>query len=382
MEGHVRKLGKRWYVTLEIARDPTTGARRRRSLGGYTTQREAREALRAALEQGRRGWQGPERVSVATYFEEWLRGVDLSRASTTAALYRTLLEHHVIPRIGGERLESVTPTLLTRLYSELLAGGGPRGRKLSPKSVRNVHTTIRKAFGDAVADRRLDWNPAEAAKVPRIERDGGPTVWTAAQVATFLHSVDGDRISALWVLVATTGMRRSEALALRWNDVDGERIHIRRALVQYGRLVTEKEPKTARSRRTVALDAAAAEALRRHRVAQAAERLAAGEAYSDEDRVFADEIGRALRPGNVSKDFARAVKAVGLPSIGLHGLRHTFATLGLEAGVDTLYVSEILGHSSPVITSSIYQHARPERLAAAVAKVGDAIYRREGAGDA
>lgn len=376
MEGYVRKLGKRWYVALEITRDPTTGARRRRSLGGYATQREAREALRAALEQGRRGWQGPQRVSVATYLEEWLRGVDLSRAPTTAALYRTLLEHHVIPRIGGERLESVTPALLTRMYSELLASGGPRGRKLSPKSVRNVHTTIRKALGDAVADRRLDWNPAEAAKVPRIERDGGSTVWTAAQVARFLHSVEGDRLAPFWVLVTTTGIRRSEAFALRWSDVDGERIHIRRALVQYGRLVTEKEPKTARSRRTVGLAAAAAAALRRHRVAQAAERLAAGEAYTDEDRVFADQIGRALRPGNVSKDLGRAVRAASLPGIGLHGLRHTFATLGLEAGIDTVYVSEILGHSSPAITMNVYQHTREDRLVGAVERVGDAIFGR------
>ena len=106
------------------------------------------------------------------------------------------------------------------------------------------------------------------------------------------------------------------------------------------------------------------------------ERLAAGETYTDDGRVFADEIGRPLSPGNVSKLFSRLVKAGGLPPLTLHGLRHTFATLGLEAGVDTLYVSELLGHSSPAITMGIYQHTRQERLEGAVRAVGDAIYGR------
>jgi len=76
----------------------------------------------------------------------------------------------------------------------------------------------------------------------------------------------------------------------------------------------------------------------------------------------------------VSAAFRRRVNAAGLPPISLYGLRHTFATLGLEAGVDTVYVSEILGHSSPAITMGVYQHTREERLNAAVRQVGDAIF--------
>jgi integrase len=97
---------------------------------------------------------------------------------------------------------------------------------------------------------------------------------------------------------------------------------------------------------------------------------------SDEGRVFADEVGRPLSPGGVSKLFSRLVKAADLPPLTLHGLRHTFATLGLDAGVDTLYVSELLGHSSPAITMGIYQHTRQERLEGAIRTVGDAIFGR------
>ena len=104
-------------------------------------------------------------------------------------------------------------------------------------------------------------------------------------------------------------------------------------------------------------------------------------AYEAGDRVFADEVGRALSPDGVSKAFAAAVKAAGLPRLTLHGLRHTFATVGLESGVDTVYLSQILGHSNPAITASIYQHTRDERLAAAVRQVGDAIYGRKVGGN-
>ena len=90
--------------------------------------------------------------------------------------------------------------------------------------------------------------------------------------------------------------------------------------------------------------------------------------------MFPNELSEPLTPSTVSAAFRRRVTAAGLPPITLHGLRHTFATLGLEAGVDTLYVSEILGHSSPSITMSIYQHTREERLEKAVRQVGDVIF--------
>lgn len=262
MEGHVeRRSNGRWYPVLQLSPDPETGRRRRTTLGGYATRAEAREALRAAQQRARRGWQGPDRISVAEYLQGWLQGVALSREATTAALYRTLLEHHVVPRIGGERLQRVRPADLTRLYDDLLQGGGPGGRQLSAKSVRNVHTTLRKALADAVAERHLDFNPAEAAKLPKVERNRELQVWTPAEVATFLQHVADDRLGPVYLLAATTGMRRGELLALRWRDVDLEadpaRLQVRRSLVQYGKVIVEKEPKTPRSRRTIALDPAA-----------------------------------------------------------------------------------------------------------------------------
>lgn len=99
----------------------------------------------------------------------------------------------------------------------------------------------------------------------------------------------------------------------------------------------------------------------------------AGPAWEDSGLVFVDERGAALRPERVSWAFRRLVRAAGLPPIGLHGMRHSFATIGLDAGVDVLYLAETLGHSSPAITQNIYQHTRPERLRAAVDTIARAF---------
>jgi hypothetical protein len=166
MNGHIDRKGGRYYVALELdrERDPDTGRieRRRVGAGSYKTKREAEEALREALVGARRGWRGPSRLTLASYLrDEWLPGIDLQLAPTTAALYRTLCEAYMIPRIGGLRLDAITSGDLTKLYADLLVSGSRHGGPLAPKSVRHVHTTIRKALGDAVESRHISLQPRD-----------------------------------------------------------------------------------------------------------------------------------------------------------------------------------------------------------------------------
>jgi len=313
---------------------------------------------------------------VATFLrEEWLPGVEIELAPTTSALYATLARAYIVPRIGTVRLDALSPTDLTTLYRDLLADGGRGGRPLAPKTVRHVHTTLRKALADAVEAKHISWNPATAAKAPKVARTKEPDHWNAEQVGAFLRSVTGDRLEALWVLALTAGMRRGEVLGLRWTDVDldGAKLHVRQTRVAYGKLQVTKEPKTTRGRRPIPLSPLAVEALKAHRTRQKREKLAAGPAYTDSGFVFADEIGDPLDPPSVSASFGRLVRSAGLPRITLHGARHSFATVALEAGVDVPYVSELLGHSSPAITQGVYQHVRTERLEAAMEAITDAI---------
>jgi integrase len=378
--GHIEKRAGRYFVVLEFEpdHDAENGdrLRRRKGAGGYRTKGEAEEALHQAIERSRHGWRGPSRATVATFLrDDWLPGVEMERAATTAALYRTLVEAYVAPRIGNIRLDELTASDLTNLYRNLLREGGKRGRPLAPKTVRHVHTTLRKALGDAVTSNQMTWNPATAAKPPRVSRRNEPAAWKADELQSFFQAVADDRLHALWVLAGTTGLRRGELLGLAWRDIDLDRsiLSVRQTRVAYGKLVVTKEPKTARARRTIPLSARAVEALKAHRKRQAEEKLAAGSAFADLGLVFTNEMGEPLDPSNLSATFARLVREFGLPRITLHGLRHSFATVALEAGVDVLYVAELLGHSSPAITQSVYQHVRPERLEQAVDRISEAI---------
>jgi len=165
----------------------------------------------------------------------------------------------------------------------------------------------------------------------------------------------------MWVLYATTGMRRGELLALRWSDLllpsAGQgRLTVERASVAAGYRVVTSTPKTASSVRPIDLDTATTAALRRHRVRQAEERLAAGEAWAGLDLVFCREDGSPIHPQTATYWFQRAAAEAGLPVIPLHGLRHSCASAALEAGVPAKLVQERLGHNSIRVTLDIYTH--------------------------
>ena len=262
--------------------------------------------------------------------------------------YADTLRGYVIPRVGSLRLVDLTATRLRALYAELLESGSRRGTGgLSARTVGYTHRIVSHTLKDAMRAGLLARNPAAIVNPPRATKPEAKT-WTAEQVAAFLQHVDSDRLRALWVLLATTGMRRGEALGLKWNDVDVKagRVTIRRALVLAGYEVVESLPKTAAGNRVVFLHPQTTATLREHRRAQNEERLAAGPAWSDFEFVFTDEIGGSLHPDRVTKLFVQHAREASLPKIRLHDLRHTVATLALTAGVHTKVVQELLGHAN------------------------------------
>jgi integrase len=293
----------------------------------------------------------PSKGTVKSFLsDEWLPSARATLKPSTAKLYETLIDAYVIPRLGATRLQALTPARLNAFYAELLTTGRAHGKGgLSPTSVRNVHRVIHRALRDAVRWDRLSKNPAEFADPPRAPR---PTmdVWNAKQVGQFLTTAAED--ASMWILLATTGLRRAEALGLRWDDVDqeGARVTIRAALSYVGTRAVLTEPKTSSCRRIVSLPAVTVSALRGHRARQAAVRLEMGPEYQDDGFVFAGPDGAPLKPTTVSRRFERLVEKSGLPRITLHGLRHSWATIALGAGVPAKVASEILGHSSIAVT--------------------------------
>jgi integrase len=199
--------------------------------------------------------------------------------------------------------------------------------------------------------------------------------WTLDELRDFLHEVRHDRLFPAYLLFATTGTRRGEVLGLRWCDVDLDqaRLSVRQTLLTINYELHLSEPKTRRSRRSISLDPATVSALRAHRKAQLEERLAWGESWRDTGLVFTREDGDPVHPGGVSDAFERTVKRARLPRIRLHGLRHTYATLALSAGVPLWAVADLLGHSNVSVTDRFYRHAIPSILEEAAGKVAGLI---------
>lgn len=204
---------------------------------------------------------------------------------TTLAMYRTYVDAHIAPNLGGTQLRAVAPDALNRFYADRLASGRRDGKGgLSTRSVRILHVIIHRALRDAVRWGLVARNVADLADPPRTgprRRRSGPE-----QVSAFLRSVADDRLAGLWRLAAATGMRRGELLGLRWADVDLETasVAIRQSLAVVNHELTLSEPKTAAGRRSLAVNPETVAALRAHRARQATERLACGPAWQDSDR--------------------------------------------------------------------------------------------------
>ena len=195
-------------------------------------------------------------------------------------------------------------------------------------------------------------------------------VWTSQEVREFLDSVATDRLRPLWLLAATTGMRRGELCGLMWKDVNFEasNVAVRRARVPIAGKVAEGTPKSDRAR-VIAIAPATVSALRTHRKAQLEERLAWGEAWQDSGYVFTQADGSPVRPDAVTRAFEAHVIAAAVPRIRLHDLRHTHATLGLAAGIPAKVMSERLGHAKVGITLDLYSHVVPGMQEEAAAKL-------------
>lgn len=207
-------------------------------------------------------------------------------------------------------------------------------------------------------------NPADAATPPRSSGANGPrfSTWNAAQLTAFLRAADGHQLYPLFVLGATTGMRRGELLGLRWSSVslgDAPSVTIVETVVTHGGTVENSTPKTKRSARTIT-HAQTARILRNHRTAQIEERMALGLGTDGDVRVFTRADAVEYRPDSIGQTFGRIAERAGLPHIRLHDLRHTFATLALQAGMHPKVVQERLGHEDIAITLQTYSHVLPE----------------------
>jgi len=244
--------------------------------------------------------------------------------------------------------------------------------------VRHAHGVLRASLNQAVKWRLLVINPALAVELPRLRKKEMKAL-SPEQATKFLEHAAADRLSALFALALTAGMRPGEYLGLQWSDIDLDKgiVVVRRTLVPKKDGGWEfAEPKTAQSARSIPLPKSVTRALVEHRKSQAEEKLKAGSQYENYDLVFTGPKGHAVQLRNlVNRHFKPILRAAGLPqTFRLYDLRHSCATLLLAQGEHPKVVSEWLGHASVTLTLDTYSHVLPTMQQQAAERLETALF--------
>jgi integrase len=321
----------------------------------FATKKEAHAALADLLSRiAKNEHVEPSRQTVSEYLDKWLAGVQGELKASTFDSYSRTIEKHIRPRLGDLKLQRITRTDVKSLKAAMEAS------KLSGRSIEYALAVLKKALSDAVDDGLMGRNPAQGVKPPKNEKPE-LEVWSPVQLRAFLDAVRDHPWFPLWTVLGTCGLRRGEALGLRWRDVEWEppRMWVRRSLVTVGSRTEFTTPKNDHVR-SVDLDPFTTSVLREHRALT--------------ELVFCQPNGNPLDPSKVSKEFRRLAILAGLPPIRLHDLRHSHTTHLLQNGVPVNTVAARLGHADPGFTLRVYGHLLDDSGSQAAKRIGEVVF--------
>ncbi|CAN7732632.1 tyrosine-type recombinase/integrase [Mesorhizobium sp. LjNodule214] len=377
MKGHVKERSPgKWVIVLDIY-DAAGKRRRKWHTFETTSKRKAEEECARLITELKSGnYVEPTKQTIAEFLDEWLKFIKPSVAPKTHERYAEILQKGVAPLLGDVTLAKLKTDRIDGAFTKALTEGRRDGKGgLSPRTVHHMRRVLIKALGQAVTWDRLAKNPASATTPPKVERKT-MLAYDAEQTGDLLAALKGTRIYVPVLLAVMCGLRRGEAIALRWGnvDLDGKSMAVVQSAEQTKDGVRYKEPKSGRAR-TVAISATVVDELRACRARQAEEQLRLGIRLNDHSFVVAQPDGQPIQPRSLTHEWVRIIGNTALPRIRFHDLRHTHASQLLAAGVHPKIASERLGHSSIGITLDLYSHVMPGMQADAAEQV-DAVIQR------
>ena len=378
MKGHVRRRGSSWELRAYVGVDPTTKRPKYSTRTFRGGKREADEALARFVTEVSGGGHAAKDTTLNELIRRWLDLVREDLSPSTVRGYERIIRCYISPSIGRVSLAKLRTDQLDRFYSQLRDEGGQDGGALSPATVRQTHAVMRRALNQAMRWGWITTNPASLARPPRV-RTPALSPPEPVDVVRLIAEAElrAPDLACFLLLAATTGARRGELCAIRWSDLDlkAGSLTISRSIVEtVGANLIEKDTKTHSSRR-IALDSGSIGALtdQRDRCRQRASSCGARLAVSA--HVFsADPDGEhPWVPNEVTKQFIRIRRSVGLDSVRLHDLRHFTATRLLSEGVPVRTVSGRLGHANAETTLGVYAHFVEESDRDAAEKIGSIL---------
>jgi integrase len=371
-EGSIFQRGDgRWCAVIDLGWE--NGKRKRKSLYAATRKEVAGQLNKALREKAQGLPVVVGRQTVAQFLTYWLEHhVRSSVRPRTYESYELLSRVHIVPELGRIPLQQLAPQRIQAFLAAKLKNGK------APQTVRHMRTVLRRALNFAMKWGVVARNSAALVDPPRVERHKAKSL-SPEEARQFLVAAEEERLSGLYVLSLSLGMRQGEVLGLRWADLELESenpsLVVNQALQRLGGEFRFVEPKTERSRRTIALPKSVVRALLAHRKRQAIERLAVGPRWKDFGLVFTLPDGSPIERKSLHKDFKRILAKAGLPDSRFHDLRHSAASLLIAQGVPLRTVMELLGHSSISITADIYSHIAPAMMREAADKMDSILAR-------
>ena len=370
-EGNIRKRKDgRWEGRYTAGRDPVNGKQIFKNVLGKT-QAEVKEKLQKALAQARKiDFTKTGKYTVTMWMNEWFENVAKIKVRPSShQTYRGYIDHHITPNIGNIPLEKLTTMDLQKLYRKLMTKGRverveakqqPKG--LSAKAVRNINQVISSALDFAVAQKIIPENLCKAVALPKVEHKEMQTI-PAEQLQAFLQEAKATGVYEMYYIELATGLRRGELLGLKWTDIDWKNgiIKVRRQVARVDGQIVEAPLKTKNSYRTVTISQQAIEVLKQQKE------------KTNDEYVFPSPNGGPISPDSVNNMLKRVLARAGIPKVRFHDLRHTFATIALQNGVDIKTVSGMLGHFSAGFTLDTYAHVTTAAQKEAADTIGNVL---------
>lgn len=365
-----------WWARITVGKTPD-GKQKRKAFYGKT-RKEVQEKLTAALNDiNNNAYIEPSKMTVEQWMRIWLK--DYKRASVkpkTYATYEAHITNHIAPELGNYTLASLRNDMVQRFVNGLADKG------LKTITIERIVGTLKAAMLQAVDNELIAKSPAARVKMP-LKQDRNTRVLTVQEQERFIEAAKGHRNGEIFILILGTGLRIGEALGLTWNDIDFEKriLSVNRTQIEYcdhidGETIYHREystPKTKAGKRSIPLIPALVDMLLELKKQRDEEKQKFKDAYQDNGLIFCNYYGVSLNYTAIQDKIKSICKTTGLEGVHPHTLRHTFATRGLENGIELKIMQELLGHSSIKMTADLYTHVLPDAKKKSVMKLADTI---------
>lgn len=376
-EGSIRqRKDGSWEARYTIGRD-SDGKQIQKSIYGKTRPQVAKKLTKALNDINLGIYVEPSKITVSSWLDTWLEEYKKpSIKPKTYESYEVLVRKHIKPNLGNILLRDLRPEQVQKLYND-------KAKEYSPRQAELIHVVLHSALDQAIENDLIIKNATNATKRPkRVKKE--PRVLTPEEQEILIKAMKGDRLEAAFIVALFTGLRRGEILGLKWQDISlkDKTLRVARTLCRikdFEAKETEAKTKlefgpvkTAKGNRGIPLLDGVVAILKAHKKRQAAEKLRLGEGYKDNDLVFCNEFGKPLDPRRLKESLDTIVEKAGLKKVNIHALRHTFATRGLENGIELRVMQELLGHATIAMTAD-YSHVLQEKKRQSINKLKNVL---------